>query len=51
MMDEDELDALTHEVSELIKKRSGQVVDLYELNDALVTLLSDVGIEILDEAA
>lgn len=51
MMDEDELDNLTHEVSELIKKRSGQSVDLYELNDALATLLSDVGIEILDEAA
>jgi hypothetical protein len=51
MLNEDELDDLTHEVAKLIKQKSGEAVDLYALNEALVMLLADVGIEILDEAA
>jgi len=51
MTDEDEFEALVTEVSDLIKNKYGHRIDHYELSEALVGLLSDVGIEILDEAA
>lgn len=51
MLTEEELDDLTHKIAKLIKKKSGQSVDLYDLNDALGVLLADLGVEVIDEAA
>jgi hypothetical protein len=51
MLTEEELDDLVREVSSLIKKKSGESVDPYALGEALVMVMADSDIEVLDEAA